>query len=129
MPIHPPPRVLLVEDHPDVIYLLRMLFMGWGWEPVVAEFEAAAMGLLDGHFDLVLLDLMLPDGNGINILRTLRQRPDPPAIVVSTGNDAPRVMDVVRSLNPDAIFVKPVHIDELQAFVDALKLKLRPLPS
>src|SRR4029077_19019555 len=126
MPLRPAPKILIVEDPPDVIYLLRMLFIGWGWEPVVAEFKAAAEGLLDGQFDLVLLDLMLPDGNGIDILRELRKRDDAPPVIISTGNNAPRVMDVVNSLEPAAVFIKPVNIAELQEFVEALRAKLRP---
>lgn len=121
MPLRDLPKILIVEDDDGIIFLVKNLFLAWGWCPVVAEYLSAAEGLLAGNFDLVLLDLMLPDGNGIDILRKLRERPDAPPVIVSTGNDAPRVMDVVESLRPDAVFKKPLDVDALLAFVDGVK--------
>lgn len=118
----PPPKVLVIEDEPEIVYLLRLLFRLWGWETVASAFQGEATAILaNSHFDLILLDLMLPDGNGIDILRALRSHPGSPPVIVSTANDAPLVMAAVNALAPDCVLVKPVDVAKMQLFVDRIK--------
>jgi CheY-like chemotaxis protein len=111
-------RVLIVEDSDDLrdawAETLRLL----GFDVIAAtrasEAKAALSGPDDALPDVVVLDLMLPDGKGEDIIREIKSRGLPIRIVVTTGRSED-MMAEVRSLNPDRIFRKPVDTDELIA--------------
>jgi nitrogen-specific signal transduction histidine kinase/CheY-like chemotaxis protein len=68
-------RVLLVEDNPSAAETLALCLDEYGWQPVHAATVAAAMALADEQdFDIVLTDLGLPDGSGVEIGRALSPR-------------------------------------------------------
>ena len=69
------PLVLLVDDHADTVGLMARLLRGQGFDVVKADSVAAAMGAHDGRaFDLLVSDLSLPDGSGLDVIHRLRQR-------------------------------------------------------
>ncbi|MDJ0388480.1 response regulator [Roseomonas sp. E05] len=111
-------RVLIVEDDADVARLLQMMLSQHGWEGQVAHDAAAAFAELGRqHFDALTLDLMLPDEDGLSLLRRLRQRPDGrglPVVVVSAIADQRR-----RALNGDAMGV----VDWLDKPIDQGRLR------
>jgi len=119
-------RALIVEDDPDVAQLLQMMLAQHGWEGHIAGNAAEAFRQLDhGRFDALTLDLMLPDEDGLSLLRRLRQRPDGrnlPVVVVSAIANQRR-----RELNGDVVGVvdwldKPIDHGRLR---DALRHALR----
>ena len=63
--------------------------------------------------DWIILDLMLPDGEGITVLREIRARGLQVRVAVTTGMDDARHLAEVASLRPDVIFRKPVDFQEL----------------
>jgi DNA-binding NarL/FixJ family response regulator len=65
-----------------------------------------------------VLDLNLPDGNGIEVLRYARSAGLPARIAVHTGVADPALLQQVRALKPDALFVKPFDPDDLLAWLD-----------
>jgi CheY-like chemotaxis protein len=68
-------RILLVEDHGDTARIMRRLLMGDGHEVETATDVSSALALAEtGPFDLLLSDLGLPDGSGIDLMRELRRR-------------------------------------------------------
>ena len=86
----------------------------------VADGAGAREALREHAVNLLMTDINLPDGSGLDVAReALRQNPRLPVIVCS-GQD---VRDVVRSLGPTAhSLMKPVDIDELEALVERLAL-------
>ncbi len=88
----------------------------------VADGAGAREALREHAVNLLMTDINLPDGSGLDVAReALRQNPRLPVIVCS-GQD---VRDVVRSLGPTAhSLMKPVDIDELEALVERLAGKL-----
>lgn len=77
-------RILLIEDEPQIRKLLRMTLQAHGYE--VQESVTGEDGLLQaaaGHPDLVLLDLGLPDGPGLDVLKRLREWSPMPVIVLT----------------------------------------------
>ncbi len=95
-PVKPPPRVLLVDDNEAVLSFITEVLTGWG--PFVAEpcevdlapgvTEAGRM-LEEKSYDLVVLDMVLHDGNGLQLLDRMRTLPQcPPAIVLSADDPA-----------------------------------------
>jgi two-component system CheB/CheR fusion protein len=87
------PLVLLVDDHADTVGLMARLLRGQGFDVLKADSVKTAVSALDGRpIDLLISDLSLPDGTGLDVIRQLHQRmPNLRAIAVSGhGSDADR---------------------------------------
>lgn len=82
------PTVLLVDDEPAITESLAYALARAGFDSHDARTLAEADAALEAQaVDLVVLDLMLPDGNGLDWLRTLRQRTALPVIILSSHDD------------------------------------------
>jgi two-component system KDP operon response regulator KdpE len=111
----PGPLVLIVEDEPQMRRFLRATLAPRGFR--LAEAETAAEGEISAathHPDLILLDLGLPDGDGIDLTRRLRERIATPIVVLSARG---READKVEALDAgaDDYLTKPFGVDELLA--------------
>ena len=82
----PLPRVLLVDDDPDLVRLIQHVLKTHGYGPArqVATGREALASLED--IEIVLLDQQLPDTSGLDVLDAIRSRPAPPAVVLVTGH-------------------------------------------
>jgi DNA-binding response OmpR family regulator len=110
-------RVLLVEDDRRVAAALETALRRRGYE--VDRAATAAEALAAAPVDLVLLDLALPDGDGIDVCRELRRRGDVAIIAVTArGEERDRVAGL-RS-GADDYVVKPFGMAELEARIDAV---------
>src|SRR5205823_10544915 len=78
-----PLRILLIEDHADTAQTMARLLKGEGHEVTVAETKAAALSHRGDAIDLVISDIQLPDGSGIEVLRHLSTNGPLPAIALS----------------------------------------------
>jgi two-component system alkaline phosphatase synthesis response regulator PhoP len=117
----PSRRVLLVEDEPGLVMTLTDRLVAEGYE-VESEGDAVS-GLARataGPFDAILLDVMLPGGNGFDVCRTLRQRGIHTPILMLTARG--QVVDKVvgLKLGADDYLVKPFEMVELLARIEAL---------
>jgi DNA-binding response OmpR family regulator len=114
-------RILVVEDEPKVANALREGLEGERYQ-VAVEYtgEGAFFRLNTEAFDIILLDLMLPGRDGLQILRTLRQRGDKTPVLVLTARDA--LEDRVTGLDSgaDDYLVKPFAFEEVLARIRAL---------
>ena len=114
--------MLLIEDDPTIAHELTLRWLGRGWRLQWAATLAAARAALGqpGLFDLVLLDLSLPDGNGMDLLAELRRSDSRTAVLVLTARD--QVADRVQGLRQgaDDYLVKPFAAEELDARVEGL---------
>lgn len=117
------PRVLIVEDEETINHMLCRIFEIWKWEFRRAITCAQALSHLRGEerFDLLYLDLMLPDGDGTEILRWLKgaDSVDHLTVVVSTAKPA-CVLSQVASLAPDLILQKPFIFEPLRMLASEL---------
>lgn len=108
-------RILIVEDEAEIVRFLTLELQHEGYS--VSSCTDGRTGLekaLAGDFDLILLDVMLPELNGMEVLRRLRKESGIPVILV-TARDA--VMEKVNGLDMGAndYITKPFHIEELLA--------------
>ncbi|HMG13089.1 MAG TPA: response regulator, partial [Gemmatimonadaceae bacterium] len=110
-----PARILIVEDSPLVTDAFRVLFTAAGYEVDVAA--TVAEGIERGtsqHVDLMLLDLTLPDGNGLEILNALRERGSlPRATLAMTGHRDSASRRSCIEAGCAEVLTKPVPIGEL----------------
>jgi DNA-binding response OmpR family regulator len=117
-------KILIIEDEVKIARFVELELKYEGYE--VDQAHDGREGLqkaLDGHFDLVILDIMLPSLNGIEVLRRLRQSSEVPVIMLTAKDD---IMDKVMGLDngADDYVTKPFAIEELLARIRvALKRK------
>jgi two-component system alkaline phosphatase synthesis response regulator PhoP len=108
------PRVLIVDDEPDVLLLLRVNLEAAGYQTVLAaDGETALSRIDDSEPDVVLLDIMMPVMDGWGVLRALSARDNAPRVVVVSAKSSDR--DIVRALTSGALdyITKPFDPDDL----------------
>ena len=112
-------RVLLVEDHPLVTDALTILLEAGGHEVRTADSVATAVERgREWRPELLLLDLTLPDGHGLELLPRLAAVDASPAIVVAlTGHEDPGTIAHCRAAGCRDVLLKPVPARELLALV------------
>ena len=114
-------RILLIEDDTVLGAAVRDQIAAGGhsvdW---VMRLDAARDAMASAAYDLVLLDLMLPDGLGLNFLKALRGRGDVTPVIILTALD--QVSDRIDGLNAgaDDYLVKPFDLDELSARIGSV---------
>jgi diguanylate cyclase (GGDEF)-like protein len=111
-------RLLVVEDDPEVRYLLTTILAGERREVITAANGAEARRQLEaGDIDLVILDLILPDIDGRSLLSQMRDRPETATVqvVVVTARGGPEARQDCYALGADAFVEKPFDPDDLVA--------------
>lgn len=118
--------VLVVEDEPSIADVLSIALRYHGFEVSTAATVRQARYLVERvRPDAVLLDVMLPDGDGRELGRELRTAQPETAIVFLTARDAPA--EIVGALGVgDDYITKPFHIDEVVARITAVLRRTRP---
>ncbi len=114
-------RIMLVEDDRPLAEALTTLLLAAGYavDTVHDGASAEALGAVE-RFDLVILDLNLPEMDGLAVLRAMRARSDDAAVMILTARGAPE--DRVRGLNlgADDYLTKPFDVAEFEARVRSL---------
>jgi two-component system KDP operon response regulator KdpE len=110
-----PLRILVVDDEPPIRKLLRMGLNTQGYEVTEAPNGKTALEMLGQNPDLIILDLGLPDIQGLELLRKIRERNEgvPVVVLSSRGDEAGKVQAL--DLGADDFVTKPFSMDELLA--------------
>lgn len=106
-------RILVIDDHPDVLALLRATLTSEGFDVVTAQDALTGLrAAYESHPDAILLDVMMPDMDGFEACRRLREMTDVPIIFVTAKGT---IEDIVHglSLGADDYVVKPFERSEL----------------
>jgi two-component system OmpR family response regulator len=114
-------RILVVDDQPNIVDMLTTVLTFHGFAVDTAGTAARAVALAAEHRpDLVLLDVMLPDGDGLDVCRRLRLAGSPAGVIFLTARDARS--DVIAGLayGGDDWITKPFDVDVLLARVRAV---------
>jgi two-component system KDP operon response regulator KdpE len=112
-------RVLIVDDEPPIRKLLRMGLSTQGYRVIEAADGKAALDLVREKPDLIILDLGLPDMQGLDLLRTIRARDESvPIVVLSSRADEVAKVQAL-DLGADDYVTKPFGMDELLARIRA----------
>ena len=122
-------RVLLVEDDRNIVDLVRSNLVVRGYDVTVSMDGAKVLWLVEAERpDLVILDLMLPDADGFELCRRIRERSAVGIIVVSARRGE---HDKVQALNlgADDYMTKPFGVEELMARITATLRRTRPAPT
>lgn len=114
-------RVLVIEDEPKIAgFLTRGLSDEGHQVDVVTDLAGARLAVRADRYDLILVDRMLPDGDGLTVVRELRRARDRTPAICLTARD--RVEERVEGLygGADDYLVKPFEFDELLARIAAV---------
>ncbi|SOD89356.1 response regulator transcription factor [Spirosoma fluviale] len=109
-------KILLIEDEPALQTAVQHYLESEGYTVTTAgTYLQAAEKANDYDYDCVVVDLMLPDGNGLDLVRTLKRRQSTTGIIVVTAKDA--LADKLTGLDAgaDDYLTKPFHLPELNA--------------
>jgi two-component system, OmpR family, KDP operon response regulator KdpE len=110
-----PLKVLIVDDEPPIRKLLRMGLSTQGYEILDATNGKTALALLDEKPDLIILDLGLPDMQGLDLLAAIRARNEAVPIVVLSSRSEESVKVRALDLGADDYLTKPFGMEELLA--------------
>jgi two-component system KDP operon response regulator KdpE len=119
-------RVLIVEDDPNIVDLMRANLAVRGFDTFVSTDGSKALTLLETEQpDMVLLDLMLPEVDGFELCRQIREQSNVAIIVVSArGGERDKVTAL--NMGADDYMTKPFGIEELLARILATLRRTRP---
>jgi two-component system OmpR family response regulator/two-component system response regulator QseB len=111
------PRVLVVEDDQESYNALSKILKHVGYDTLGAPTLAEGIALLDKSPRFVVLDLILPDGNGKDLLKHIRVQKLPIKVAIITGTADKAMLDETRVLEPDALFLKPLNVPRILAWL------------
>lgn len=110
-----PLKVLIVDDEPPIRKLLRMGLTTQGYDILDAPNAKTALELLENHPDIVILDLGLPDMQGLDLLKVIRTRMDSVPIIVLSSRDDESGKVTALDGGADDYVTKPFGMEELLA--------------
>ena len=111
-------KILVVDDEKMIRWSLGEALRGWGFEPIEAETVSAALAAFEADTPTaVLLDINLPDGSGLDVLRKIRQLQQDAVVIMITANVL--VDETIAALRGGAYdFIgKPINLEELQVAI------------
>ena len=113
--------ILVVEDEPAIADSLERGLRAHGHSTAVTDEPSRALALaLSGDFDLIVLDLGLPGGDGFDVLRAVRERGRQIPIIILTGRVEERDAEACLEAGADDYMTKPFRFDELLARIAVL---------
>lgn len=112
--------VLLVEDNEEIMRLNERMLVRAGYQVLRAPtLQTAGQQLVDNQPDLVVLDILMPDGNGLEFLPFLKERSSAPILILSCLKKHENILTGIRA-GGDDYMIKPYRLDELVVRIDAL---------
>jgi two-component system KDP operon response regulator KdpE len=118
-------KVLIIEDDPNIVDLIRSNLVVRGFDTVVSV-GSKVLPLLEAEQpDMVLLDLMLPEADGFELCRQIREA-SPVAIIVVSARGGERDKVTALNMGADDYMTKPFGIEELLARIFARLRRTRP---
>jgi two-component system, OmpR family, response regulator len=123
-----PDHILVVDDDPDICTLVSEFLEKNGFKVSIAIDGKGLQSILDrDEIDLIVLDLMLPDEDGLVLCRNLRSRSNIPVVILSArGGEMDRIIGL--EMGADDYLPKPFHPRELLARVKSVLRRSRTLP-
>lgn len=117
-------KLLVVDDDPEIALMLCELLKLEGFEVVIANNGVQALDKFDDSIDLILLDIMMPEMNGLSVLSQLRNKYTVPVIFLTAkDNEFDKIIGL--ELGADDYILKPFNDRELIARINALLRRKR----
>ena len=120
------PKILVVDDDPAISEMLTIVLESEGLKPIPVMDGNDAVPAFEQHEpDLILLDLMLPGMNGVDICRAIRRESSVPIVMLTAKTDT---VDVVLALNPARMITSPSHLNPRNSSPAFARACAAPIP-
>jgi CheY-like chemotaxis protein len=122
-------QVLVADDDPSILLLVTRILTRAGYQVETAVNGRDALEKLAAtNYPVVVLDLMMPEVSGLEVIERVAERPKAPRFVVIMSAGSPDLLEQACSSNVFATLRKPFEIDELVAAVNACATTVGALP-
>jgi two-component system response regulator PilR (NtrC family) len=113
--------ILVVDDETDLVATYERLLRRSGYHVIAAETRQAALDAIGtDRLRLIVCDLNLPDGSGLDVVRAARAAAPSPPVIVVTGFPSPAVQREALDAGAAAFLAKPFSVPSLMALVERL---------
>lgn len=116
-------KILVVDDEPDLVHLFQLVLEMSGYQVCIAHGGVQALKIYQREKPhLVLLDVMMPDMNGLEVCRNIRSTEDgeePTKIIMYTANDSIENRRASREVGADDLLSKDVSVDSVTAAISS----------
>lgn len=120
------PRILIVDDEPDILLMLRVNLEAEGYSTLLAgDGETALRRIAEERPDVVLLDVMMPVVDGWGVLERVALMEPRPRVILLTAKSSNRDLSKARELGADEYVTKPFDPDVLLCTIESV-LRSRP---
>lgn len=113
-------KILVVEDEPQLAQSIRSFLLAEGHVCELAGDLSSALHLLDGLFDIIVLDLNLPDGNGLEVVKKVKSKSMNTGVIIVSARDSIENKVEGLELGADDYLTKPFQMVELNARLKSL---------
>ncbi|MGL5682032.1 MAG: response regulator transcription factor [Marinifilaceae bacterium] len=114
-------KILIVEDEPQLREMMQHWLQQERYIVATAATYREAMDKIEGYdYDIILLDIMLPDGNGLTLLKELKQMERSENVIILSAKDSLEDKVVGLDLGADDYLSKPFHLAELNARIKSV---------
>jgi DNA-binding response OmpR family regulator len=120
-------KILIVDDFAYIQLLFKRSLDKEGFKAIQAKTAAEATSLIgQEEIDLIILDINLPDMNGVDLLKELRDRNITIPVIIVSAFASPEVLNSIASLDVSAVFPKPVVLTDFIGRVKEILLGIKP---
>jgi DNA-binding response OmpR family regulator len=119
----PAPRILIVDDDPGILIMLQLMLQLEGYDAVACDHPSEVLGKIQVEkFDLMLLDAMMPQLNGLEVLKRMQDAtfPQKPRVILFTGSSDPSYRKDALQYGACDVMSKPFIKEELLARIQTL---------
>lgn len=114
-------KLLVVDDHTDTVLVMQRMLAAAGYDVRTAESFSGAMAAREhGPFDLILADISLPDGDGLNLLREFEASSPRIKGIALSGYGMPEDIERTRGAGFSEHLTKPVQFNQLTGIISRL---------
>jgi excisionase family DNA binding protein len=125
-PLFEKPPILIIDDEVPICQVLTLAMSNQGYSSHICHTGAEAMAKLgENTYQIVFLDIRLPDMDGEQLFERISHLPNPPHVVLMTGFPLAPVLENVLIKNPVTLLQKPLQLDQVMRITDLLLAKIR----
>jgi DNA-binding response OmpR family regulator len=110
-------RVLIVEDHRDILEVLARLMRRWGFEVIMADTLETAIDRLATPFDAIVCDIGLPDGTGYAVVNEAKRMNKNMFAIALSGYSSPMEVKMARMAGFDHFLTKPFDSEKIRTLL------------